>query len=103
MAEALTGIGVALIQWGVIAYGVWRVSAAAEAIARRCWPDTPLPDVPIPLPQDLLAVALSHNEEWAQEEVMKAMRERYALTQDWNVVRQAFGVGMMPDQTGIVS
>jgi hypothetical protein len=85
----MTEVTVALIQWGVIAYAVWRFAAVVE----RFVPAPVEPDVPVPLPQDLLAVALSHNEEWAQEETMRAMRERYALVSDWNAVRAAFGVG----------
>ena len=42
-----------------------------------------------------MALALSHEEEWAQEDVMKAIRERYETTNDWNAVRMAFGIGRM--------
>jgi dihydropteroate synthase len=38
----------------------------------------------------LLAFALSHPEEWAQEDVLRAIRERYETTSDWNAVRSAF-------------
>ncbi len=47
----------------------------------------------VDIPDDLLAVAAQEREAWAQEEVMRAMRERYEELKDWNKVRGAFGVG----------
>ena len=78
-------------------YTVWRFSAVAEhAIARQ---NPPLP-VPTPLeavvvPEDLVAIAMIHSEVWAQEDTLKAIRERYEQLQDWNRVRSAFGIGSM--------
>ncbi len=84
---------IALLQtllWvAVTAYAVWRLAAVADRFA----PPPPKDQTPVPVPQDLLAFALSHEEEWAQEDVMKAIRERYELTNDWNAVRSAFGIG----------
>lgn len=84
---------IALLQtalWvGVTAYAIWRWSAVVEAFV----PPKPKDQTPVPVPQDLLAYALSHAEEWAQEDVMKAIRERYEITNDWNAVRSAFGIG----------
>ena len=45
------------------------------------------------VPEDLVALALTESESWAQEEMLKAMREKYELYGDWNKVRSAFGVG----------
>lgn len=94
-----------VVPWGVVAYGVWRVTRTAEAVVDR-WatafaPVRPAPAIPTPLPQDLLALALSHTEDWAREETMKAMRERYELTPDWNAVRAAFGVGARSDDAAV--
>jgi len=36
---------------------------------------------------------LQENEVWAQEEVMRVVRERYEELGDWNKVRVAVGVG----------
>ena len=84
--------------WAAVAvYTVWRFSAVAEqAIARQ---NPPLP-VPTPLkmvvvPEDLVAIAMTHSETWAQEDTLKAIRERYEQLQDWNRVRSAFGIGSM--------
>ena len=86
---------IALLQtalWvAVTAYAVWRLAAVADKFV----PVPPKDQTPVPVPQDLLALALSHEEEWAQEDVMKAIRERYELTNDWNAVRMAFGIGRL--------
>lgn len=84
---------IALLQtalWvAVTAYAVWRLAAVADRFA----PIPPKDQTPVQVPHDLMAFALSHEEEWAQEDVMKAIRERYELTNDWNAVRMAFGIG----------
>lgn len=46
----------------------------------------------VELPEDLVALAMNEKESWAQEEVVRAMRERYDTLKDWNLVRTAFGV-----------
>lgn len=45
------------------------------------------------VPDDLVAVAMQYPDGWAQEDTLKAIRERYEQLQDWNRVRSAFGVG----------
>ena len=45
------------------------------------------------VPTDLVAVSLQENEIWAQEEVMRVIRERYEELGDWNKVRAAMGIG----------
>lgn len=47
---------------------------------------------PAEVPQDLIALAMNERELWAQEEMVRAMRERYETLKDWNLVRAAFGV-----------
>jgi hypothetical protein len=47
------------------------------------------------VPEDLVAMAMVHSEVWAQEDTLKAIRERYEQLQDWNRVRSAFGIGSM--------
>jgi hypothetical protein len=41
----------------------------------------------------LIAIALQYPESWAQEDMMKVIREKYDTLRDWNLVRSAFGVG----------
>ena len=80
-----------LLWTAVTAYAVWRFAAVVDRFA----PVPPKDQTPVAVPHDLMALALSHEEEWAQEDVMKAIRERYELTNDWNAVRMAFGIGRM--------
>ena len=56
-------------------------------------PEAALPPAPVELPDDLVAVAMQERESWAQEEVLRAIRERYEELRDWNKVRAAVGVG----------
>lgn len=82
--------------WAAVAvYAVWRLSQVAEkwsppqhtgAGKGTGWEAIPVPD-------DLMALAMTHSETWAQEDTLKAIRERYEQLQDWNRVRSAFGVG----------
>ncbi len=51
------------------------------------------------IPQDLLAFATSLKDEWAIEDTIKVMRERYADLRDWNRVRAAMGIGSLPENT----
>lgn len=51
------------------------------------------PDLPVEVPDDLIALAMTEQEAWAQEETIRAMRERYEALRDWNKVRIAFGIG----------
>jgi len=65
------------------------------------YPITPVEEHEIVVPVDLTALAMRESEEWAQEEVLKAARERYMKitdaampeSQKWNLVRRALGVG----------
>jgi hypothetical protein len=45
------------------------------------------------IPEDLVALAMQENEAWAQEELLRVMRERYEELRDWNKVRSAVGIG----------
>lgn len=51
----------------------------------------------VTVPRDLVALALNERELWAQEEMMRAMQERYEALRDWNMVRSAFGVAPTGD------
>jgi len=49
------------------------------------------------VPEDLMALAMQENEMWAQEELMRVIRERYEMYRDWNRVRSAMGLGQRAD------
>lgn len=79
--------------WAAVAiYAVWRLSAVAELFAVQQSEASPLAEA-ANVPDDLMALAMTHSESWAQEDTLKAIRERYEQLQDWNRVRSAFGVG----------
>jgi hypothetical protein len=80
--------------WAAVAtYGIRRLGDVADALI-LAWRPPPAPaDELAEVPADLVAVAMLESEAWAQEETLKAMRERYDTLHDWNRVRAAFGVG----------
>ena len=80
-----------LIWAGVAMYAI---AQAMDAVALFA-PDRTAnqPDAPVEVPEDLVALAMTEQEAWAQEETIRAMRERYEALKDWNLVRAAFGVG----------
>jgi hypothetical protein len=78
--------------------------AAIYAVHRICETVTLFAPVPVEqndeddaysivVPEDLVAVAMQYPDGWAQEDMMKAIREKYDALRDWNAVRAAFGVG----------
>jgi len=79
---------------GVAVYAIRQ----AAAVALRFAPATAealLPPAPVEVPNDLQAVAMQEQAAWAQEEVLRAIRERYEELKDWNKVRSAFGIGQL--------
>lgn len=46
-----------------------------------------------PIPEDLIALAMTHREAWAQEDTLRVIREQYEDLKDWNRVRAAMNVG----------
>lgn len=78
--------------------------AAIYAVHRICETVTLFAPVPVEqndeddaysivVPEDLVAVAMQYPDGWAQEDMMKAIREKYDALRDWNRVRSAFNVG----------
>jgi len=87
------------ILWPIaVAFAAHRLAMAVERFApkREESPKSTFPTVS-EVPDDLLAVAAQENEVWAQEEVIRVIRERYEELQDWNRVRRAMGIGVMSD------
>lgn len=83
---------VQLLWVSVAAYAVHRLATVAERFAPNV-PEVVPPSTSVEVPDDLVAVAMQEREAWAQEEVLRAIRERYEELKDWNKVRAAVGVG----------
>lgn len=83
---------VQLLWVAVAAYAVHRIATVVERFAPNA-PEAVSPFAPVEVPDDLVAVAMQEREAWAQEEVLRAIRERYEELKDWNKVRAAVGVG----------
>lgn len=49
------------------------------------------PHEPEPIPPDLMSVVLAESEPFAQDDILKVIRQTYAETQDWNMARRAVG------------
>ena len=78
--------------WAAVA--VYFVHTAAGVVREfKAAPVAPVLPPPVEIPEDLVAVANQEREPWAQEEVLRSIRERYEDLRDWNRVRGAFGVG----------
>lgn len=86
---------VQLLWVAVTAYAVHRFATVVERFAPQSnVPEAAPPFPPVTeVPDDLIAVAMQEREAWAQEEVLRAIRERYEELKDWNKVRAAVGVG----------
>lgn len=84
------------ILWpAAIAYGFWRFAQVAELFAPV--PASAKAPAKIVVPDDILAWASQQSESWAQDEQVQVAREKYvALGEDWNRVRSALGIGVMP-------
>lgn len=79
-----------LIWASVACYAIARIADAVEQFVPA--PVADVVDMP-EVPEDLIALAMTEQETWAQEETLRAMREKYEMFRDWNRVRSAFGVG----------
>ena len=85
---------IAEILWPIaFVVAAFRLSKALEAFAPRRSEKEEEDPYNVDIPNDLLAIATAENEVWAQEEVIRVIRERYENLRDWNKVRAAMGVG----------
>ena len=82
-----------LLWAAVTVYTVHRLAMVVERFVPVRPEAAPLHPPPVDIPEDLVAVAMQERESWAQEEVLRAIRERYEELRDWNRVRVGFGVG----------
>jgi hypothetical protein len=87
---------IAALLWPCVAvYAVWRGAQVAERFApvrAEVLPPDPMDE---DVPQDLLALVGTETEAWAQEQLLRVIRERYADLRDWNLVRSAMGIGVI--------
>lgn len=84
---------VALIYGGSFCVAVYRLAGAWEKVSTTPHDSAAPLLLDVDIPEDLMALAMTYSEPWAQEDTLKAIRERYEQLQDWNRVRSAFGVG----------
>lgn len=78
-----------LIWAGVAVYAIQQIS---KLLGRN----VPTEASPAPaVPDDLVAYAMSHSEQWAQEDALRAIQQSYDTWKDWNRVRAAMGIGRM--------
>lgn len=87
----------ALVWAAVLAFAVERWARVADrwVVARHPAPSA-APEAEPPIPRDLLALAAQYPDPWAQEDVLKVIREKYAEFKDWQLVRSAMGVALTP-------
>lgn len=86
---------VADILWPVaVVASVYRLAAAWERFASE---STGTENDFVEIPDDLLALTMQEGEAWAQEDMLRTIRERYELYHDWNRVRAAMGIGQRSD------
>lgn len=88
-----------MTSYGLLASLAWAAVAAfcilrGDAFAHR-WLDLRVSDPVVKeeqIPDDLTAFAMLETEKWAQDAVLKVIRERYTELKNWNGVRAAVGV-----------
>jgi len=83
------------VLWPAVAvYAIWRLAPVLVRFA-------PAPVVPshedVLVPEDVMAYIMSFDDDWAKEDSLRAARERYAESKNWNTVRSAFGLAHRSD------
>jgi len=92
---------VALVWAGVVVFALVRTEALIRHWLRLVYVAPVATEQDVEVPQDIAALAMRESEEWAQEEVLKAAKERFLKVKDttmpdaqrWNLVRRALGIG----------
>lgn len=91
----------ALVWAGVAIFALVRLEALVRHWLALVYPPALPTEQDVEVPQDIMALAMRESEEWAQEEVLKAAKERFLKVKDatmpdaqrWNLVRRALGIG----------
>lgn len=73
----------------VVAYAVWRWARVVERFAPQ---GVGVQPQDVAIPADIIGFAAEYPDEWAQDDAMRAIREKYAEYGDWNKVRAALGL-----------
>lgn len=97
----MTDLLAVLAVCAVAVYAVREGAAVARQWVAAKYPAPETAVGAIAVPEDIVAKAMAESEEWAQEEVLKVARERFASIKDatmpdaqkWNLVRRAIGIG----------
>ena len=82
-----------LLWAAVVVYAIRTAASLAREFRSVAEPSFGVIPPPVEVPEDLQAVAAQEQAGWAQEEVLRAIRERFDDLKDWNKVRSAFGIG----------
>jgi hypothetical protein len=79
---------------GVAVYGIWRMARVLDRFVpvQTAGSATAQANDFAMVPADLVAIAMMESEPWAQDDMMRVIRERYNTFGDWNRVRAAIGV-----------
>lgn len=80
------------VWWGVVVIACVALVVLAPRLLSPALPDPADDPATVPIPDDLVGLAMQYAETWAQDDYLKVCRERYAQTRDWNQVRMAMGV-----------
>jgi hypothetical protein len=83
-----------LLWAAVVVYAIHRIGEVAMRFA-PVRPDAVSSPEDVVVPEDLMAYAMSHSEQWAQEDALRAIQQSYEQWKDWNRVRAAVGIGRM--------
>lgn len=92
---------VTLVWAGVVIFALMRIESVIRHWLALVHPPLVPTEQDVIVPQDIVALAMRESEEWAQEEVLQAARERFVKVKDatmpeaqrWNLVRKALGIG----------
>lgn len=90
-----------LVWAAVVVFALVRTEAVLRHWLGLVYPPATTTEQDVEVPQDIVALAMRESEEWAQEEVLKAAKERFLKVKDatmpeaqrWNLVRKALGIG----------
>ena len=91
--------GIAAVLWPLVAaYAVYGSLPLLKLAIERFAPvPKPIGAEEVAVPHDLVGLAMQESEPWAQRDMMRVMREKYAELRDWNAVRRAMGVATRDD------
>ena len=83
--------GIAALLWPVVAaYAIWTF---APVVAKFAPVHEPVQkDEEVHIPDDLIGFVAEYPESWAQEDTMRAIKEKYLEYKDWDKVRRALGL-----------